>query len=76
MIERDLAKLDDGLAESPTVMVVDKTRQKTIFGKNSWAFVGPKTSISIEELQPLDFGLLTSQLTDSAKDKWLWLSPL
>jgi hypothetical protein len=41
-----LAKLDDCLAKSPTVMVVDKkTKNKTIFGKNrgilkpSWAFV-------------------------------------
>ena len=25
----NLAKLDDGLAESPTVMVVDKKQQKT-----------------------------------------------
>jgi hypothetical protein len=47
---KNLAKLDDGLAESPTVMVVDKTKkQKTIFGKNrgilqpSWAFVENNT---------------------------------
>jgi hypothetical protein len=46
----NLAKLDDGLAESPTVMVVDKKnkRKKTIFVKNrgilkpSWAFVETK----------------------------------
>ena len=31
---KNLAKLDDGLDKSPTVMVVDKTKNKTIFGKN------------------------------------------
>ena len=41
----NLAKLDDGLAESPTVMVGDKQTKTTTFGKNrgilkpSWAFV-------------------------------------
>jgi hypothetical protein len=55
----NLAKLDDGLAESPTVIVVDKRqkrqkRQKTIFGKNrgilkpSWAFV--ETNMLILEI--------------------------
>ena len=29
----NLAKLDDGLAESPTVMVVDKTKKKQFLGK-------------------------------------------
>ena len=44
LINQHLAKLDDGLAESPTVMVVDKTK----LGKNrgilkpSWAFGSQK----------------------------------
>jgi hypothetical protein len=29
----NLAKLDDGLAESPTVMVVDKTKNRTFLAK-------------------------------------------
>jgi hypothetical protein len=49
-INSNLAKLDDGLAESPAVMVVDKTRQKKNrktcenrgILKPSWAFVKTK----------------------------------
>ena len=44
---KELAKLDDGLAESPTVMVVDKTKktqkrqpcENRGILKPSWAFV-------------------------------------
>ena len=41
---RNLAKLDDGLDESPTVMVGNTTKQKlgknrSILIKHSWAFV-------------------------------------
>ena len=43
-IKSNLAKLDDGLAESPTVMVVDKTKNRKPCEnrgilKPSWAFV-------------------------------------
>ena len=38
----NLDKLDDGLNESPTVMVVE-TKGKTLGKKTSWAFV--KTNI-------------------------------
>ena len=39
--KHNLAKLDDGLAESPTVMVVDKRRRKTKKQKKQfWAKIG------------------------------------
>jgi hypothetical protein len=43
--KQNLAKLDDGLAESPTVMVVETKNNNKKLGKNrgilkpSWAFV-------------------------------------
>jgi hypothetical protein len=56
--KKNLAKLDDGLDESPTVMVGEDNKQKTIFGKNrgilkhSWAFVKTKNKTIIVQPQP------------------------
>jgi hypothetical protein len=38
---QNLAKLDDGLAESPTVMVVDKTKNKKQFLAKIGAYLNP-----------------------------------
>jgi hypothetical protein len=57
----NLAKLDYGLAESPTVMVVDKTKNRKCLAKNrgilkpSWAFVETTTVIVVDKTKNRTF---------------------